>query len=92
MVDLVGRKADGWLPSLFLLEPEQAYRSFERIREAASRAARDPDALTYSLSLSMLMKERAPPAPRPRARSPEAPSGSRASWASWSPRGSRSST
>jgi alkanesulfonate monooxygenase SsuD/methylene tetrahydromethanopterin reductase-like flavin-dependent oxidoreductase (luciferase family) len=57
MLDLVGRKADGWLPSLFLLEPEQAYRSLDRIRKVASRAGRDPEALTYGLNVSVLVKE-----------------------------------
>ncbi|HEX8859614.1 MAG TPA: LLM class flavin-dependent oxidoreductase [Actinomycetes bacterium] len=57
MLDLVGRKADGWLPSLFLLEPERAYRSLDRIRETASRAGRDPEALTYGLNVSVLVKE-----------------------------------
>jgi alkanesulfonate monooxygenase SsuD/methylene tetrahydromethanopterin reductase-like flavin-dependent oxidoreductase (luciferase family) len=50
MLDLVGRKADGWLPSLFLLEPERAYRSLDRIREVASRVGRDPETLTYGLT------------------------------------------
>jgi alkanesulfonate monooxygenase SsuD/methylene tetrahydromethanopterin reductase-like flavin-dependent oxidoreductase (luciferase family) len=57
MLDLVGRKADGWLPSLFLLEPERAYRSVDRIREVASRAGRDPEALTYGYNVGVLIKE-----------------------------------
>jgi alkanesulfonate monooxygenase SsuD/methylene tetrahydromethanopterin reductase-like flavin-dependent oxidoreductase (luciferase family) len=57
MLDLVGRKADGWLPSLFLLEPERAYWSLDRIREVASRAGRDPEALTYGYNIGVLIKE-----------------------------------
>jgi alkanesulfonate monooxygenase SsuD/methylene tetrahydromethanopterin reductase-like flavin-dependent oxidoreductase (luciferase family) len=57
MLDLAGRKADGWLPSLFLLPPEQAYRSLDQIRQAASRAGRDPDQLTYGYNVDVLVKE-----------------------------------
>jgi len=56
MLDLVGRKADGWLPSLFLLEPEQAYRGLDRVRRAASRAGRDPEELTYGYNVGVLVK------------------------------------
>jgi alkanesulfonate monooxygenase SsuD/methylene tetrahydromethanopterin reductase-like flavin-dependent oxidoreductase (luciferase family) len=57
MLELVGRKADGWLASLGLLEPEQAYRDLDRIRAAASRAGRDPEALTYGFNVGVLVKE-----------------------------------
>jgi alkanesulfonate monooxygenase SsuD/methylene tetrahydromethanopterin reductase-like flavin-dependent oxidoreductase (luciferase family) len=35
-------EADGWLRSLFLLEPERGCRSRDRIGEVASRAGYDP--------------------------------------------------
>jgi alkanesulfonate monooxygenase SsuD/methylene tetrahydromethanopterin reductase-like flavin-dependent oxidoreductase (luciferase family) len=57
MLDLVGRKADGWLPSLFLLPPEQAYRSLDQIRQAASRAGRDPNQLTYGYNVGVLVTQ-----------------------------------
>jgi alkanesulfonate monooxygenase SsuD/methylene tetrahydromethanopterin reductase-like flavin-dependent oxidoreductase (luciferase family) len=57
MLDLVGRKADGWLVSLGLLEPEQAYRGLDRIRAAASGAGRDPATLTYGCNIGVLVKE-----------------------------------
>ena len=57
MLDLVGRQADGWLPSLFLLEPEQAYRSLDRVRRAASRAGRDPEGLVYGYNVGVLVRE-----------------------------------
>jgi alkanesulfonate monooxygenase SsuD/methylene tetrahydromethanopterin reductase-like flavin-dependent oxidoreductase (luciferase family) len=57
MLELVGRKADGWLPSMVLLEPERAYRSLQRIREVARRAGRDPDTLTYGYNVGVLIKQ-----------------------------------
>ncbi len=38
MLDLVGRKADGWFPTYQFLEPERAYQKVERIRAAAEHA------------------------------------------------------
>jgi alkanesulfonate monooxygenase SsuD/methylene tetrahydromethanopterin reductase-like flavin-dependent oxidoreductase (luciferase family) len=61
MLDLVGRKADGWLPSMYLLEPEAAFRSLQRVREAATRAGRDPDRLIYGYSVSVMVQEDATP-------------------------------
>ncbi len=57
MLDLVGRRADGWLPSMFLLPPPQAYRSLELVRRAASRAGRDPEELTYGYNVGVLVQE-----------------------------------
>jgi alkanesulfonate monooxygenase SsuD/methylene tetrahydromethanopterin reductase-like flavin-dependent oxidoreductase (luciferase family) len=65
MLDLTGRGADGWLPSMFLLEPPLAYRSLERVRRAASRAGRDPDALVYGYNVGVLVQEGAAPASDP---------------------------
>jgi alkanesulfonate monooxygenase SsuD/methylene tetrahydromethanopterin reductase-like flavin-dependent oxidoreductase (luciferase family) len=42
MLDLIGRKADGWLPSLAWLEPEAIVRSNAIIDEAAVAAGRSP--------------------------------------------------
>jgi alkanesulfonate monooxygenase SsuD/methylene tetrahydromethanopterin reductase-like flavin-dependent oxidoreductase (luciferase family) len=61
MLDLTGRGADGWLPSMFLLEPPLAYRSLERVRRAADRAGRDPDDLVYGYNVGVLVQEGAPP-------------------------------
>lgn len=59
MVDLVGRKADGWLPTLLLLEPEQAYRKFKDIRSAAESAGRNPDDITFAYNIPVLVDETA---------------------------------
>lgn len=42
MIRLVGRKADGWLPSLGVLSREELRDGNERIDEAAAKAGRDP--------------------------------------------------
>jgi alkanesulfonate monooxygenase SsuD/methylene tetrahydromethanopterin reductase-like flavin-dependent oxidoreductase (luciferase family) len=63
MLDLTGRSADGWLPSLFLLEPDDAYRARERVCTAAMRAGRDPDALTSAYNVGVLIDAHAPPRP-----------------------------
>jgi alkanesulfonate monooxygenase SsuD/methylene tetrahydromethanopterin reductase-like flavin-dependent oxidoreductase (luciferase family) len=42
MLDLIGRKADGWLPSLGWLEPDAITRSNEIIDRAATDAGRAP--------------------------------------------------
>lgn len=57
MVDLVGRKADGWFPTYQFLEPEQAYRKLERIRTVAEHAGRNPDDITYAYNVPVLVKE-----------------------------------
>jgi alkanesulfonate monooxygenase SsuD/methylene tetrahydromethanopterin reductase-like flavin-dependent oxidoreductase (luciferase family) len=57
MLDLVGRKADGWLPSMFLLEPDAAYLSLQRVRDSAIRAGRDPDQLVYGYNVSVAVRE-----------------------------------
>lgn len=57
MLDLVGRRAHGWLPSMFLLPPPHAYRSLQQVRQAADRAGRDPDELTYGYNVGVLVQE-----------------------------------
>jgi alkanesulfonate monooxygenase SsuD/methylene tetrahydromethanopterin reductase-like flavin-dependent oxidoreductase (luciferase family) len=42
MLRLIGRKADGWLPSLAYLEPGDVERGNRIIDEAATKAGRDP--------------------------------------------------
>jgi len=64
MLDLTGRRAEGWLPSMFLLPPEAAFRSMRRIREAAAAAGRDPDALTYGDNVSVAVDESAASTPQ----------------------------
>ncbi len=61
MVDLTGRKADGWLPSLFFLPPERAYERMERLRRAAAGAGRDPGDLAYAYNVWLRVEEGAEP-------------------------------
>jgi FAD/FMN-containing dehydrogenase len=42
MLKLIGRKADGWLPSYFYLQPGDLARGNKTIDEAATEAGRDP--------------------------------------------------
>jgi alkanesulfonate monooxygenase SsuD/methylene tetrahydromethanopterin reductase-like flavin-dependent oxidoreductase (luciferase family) len=55
MLELVGRKADGWLPTYQFLAPEQAYRKVERLHRAAELAGRNPDHLTYGYTIPVLI-------------------------------------
>jgi alkanesulfonate monooxygenase SsuD/methylene tetrahydromethanopterin reductase-like flavin-dependent oxidoreductase (luciferase family) len=71
MLDLTGRKADGWVPSLFLLGPDAAYQALERVRSAAACAGRDTDALTYTYNVGVWVDEHAPAAPGQVVGSPE---------------------
>jgi alkanesulfonate monooxygenase SsuD/methylene tetrahydromethanopterin reductase-like flavin-dependent oxidoreductase (luciferase family) len=45
MVRMVGRLADGWIPSLSNLPPDEALRRQDAIDEAARKAGRDPAAI-----------------------------------------------
>ena len=57
MLDLVGRKADGWLPTYQFLEPELAYRKLEQIRRVAEQAGRNPDGITFGYNIPVLVEE-----------------------------------
>jgi alkanesulfonate monooxygenase SsuD/methylene tetrahydromethanopterin reductase-like flavin-dependent oxidoreductase (luciferase family) len=57
MLDLVGRKADGWLPTYQFLAPEQAYQKGEHIRAVAQHAGRNPDEITYGYNIPILVEE-----------------------------------
>jgi len=57
MLDLVGRKADGWLPTYQFLEPEQAFRKLEQIRGVAEQAGRNLDEITYGYNVPILVEE-----------------------------------
>ena len=52
MLGLVGRKADGWLPSLGYLKPGDLAAGNARIDEAAQSAGRDPREIRRLLNLS----------------------------------------
>jgi FAD/FMN-containing dehydrogenase len=52
MLRLVGRKADGWLPSLPYLQPGDLRRGNQLIDEAATAAGRDPQEVTRLLNVT----------------------------------------
>lgn len=52
MLRLVGRKADGWLPSLPYLQPGDLRRGNQVIDEAATAAGRDPREITRLLNVT----------------------------------------
>jgi alkanesulfonate monooxygenase SsuD/methylene tetrahydromethanopterin reductase-like flavin-dependent oxidoreductase (luciferase family) len=61
MLALTGRKADGWLPTMYFLPPEAARAGLQRVRAAAADAGRDPDALTYGYNVGVMVDEEAKP-------------------------------
>lgn len=53
MLRLLGRKADGWLPSLAYLQPGDLQRGNEIIDEAAVAAGRDPREIRRLLNVGL---------------------------------------
>jgi alkanesulfonate monooxygenase SsuD/methylene tetrahydromethanopterin reductase-like flavin-dependent oxidoreductase (luciferase family) len=62
MIRLVGRKADGWLPSLGVLSREEMRAGNEQIDAAADKAGRDPRSIRRVLNVQGLIGEGAAPA------------------------------
>ena len=62
MIRLVGRKADGWLPSLGVLSAEELREGNQRIDAAAEDAGRDPRRIRRVLNLQgVIGPSRTPP-------------------------------
>src|SRR5579859_1735628 len=61
MIRLVGRKADGWLPSLGVLTRDELRAGNEQIDEAAEKAGRDPSSIRRLINIQGLIGETAPP-------------------------------
>jgi alkanesulfonate monooxygenase SsuD/methylene tetrahydromethanopterin reductase-like flavin-dependent oxidoreductase (luciferase family) len=61
MIRLVGRKADGWLPSLGVLTREELRAGNEQIDEAADKAGRDPTSIRRLINVQGLIGEESPP-------------------------------
>lgn len=53
MLELVGRSADGWLPSMPFAPPDRMPGLRSRVRAAAEGAGRDPDAITYAYNVGV---------------------------------------
>ena len=66
MLRLVGRKADGWLPSLGVLSADELRAGNERIDAAAGAAGCDPRQIRRILNLQGVIGEsRTPPGGKP---------------------------
>jgi alkanesulfonate monooxygenase SsuD/methylene tetrahydromethanopterin reductase-like flavin-dependent oxidoreductase (luciferase family) len=52
-LELTGRLADGWIPSLGYRPTSEMPQMMQSVREGASAAGRDPDALTYALNTEL---------------------------------------
>jgi alkanesulfonate monooxygenase SsuD/methylene tetrahydromethanopterin reductase-like flavin-dependent oxidoreductase (luciferase family) len=61
MIRLVGRKADGWLPSLGVLTRDELRAGNEQIDAAAEKAGRDPAAIRRIINVQGVIGE--PPGP-----------------------------
>jgi alkanesulfonate monooxygenase SsuD/methylene tetrahydromethanopterin reductase-like flavin-dependent oxidoreductase (luciferase family) len=57
MLRLTGRKADGWLPSLGVLTPDELRAGNQRIDAAAEKAGRDPGSIRRILNMQGLIGE-----------------------------------
>lgn len=61
MVELTGRYADGWLPSLMYISLDRAAEKMERLRKAAEAAGRDASEITMALNLWLRIEDGAEP-------------------------------
>jgi len=52
-LELTGRLADGWIPSMPYLPPRVARSRMDVVRAAAERAGRDPDGLDYAYNVGV---------------------------------------
>jgi alkanesulfonate monooxygenase SsuD/methylene tetrahydromethanopterin reductase-like flavin-dependent oxidoreductase (luciferase family) len=62
MIRLVGRKADGWLPSLGLLTREELRAGNEQIDAAAEKAGRDPGSIRRIINVQGVIGDQPAPA------------------------------
>lgn len=62
-LEVTGRLADGWIPSMPYLPPALARNRLEVVRAAAERAGRDPDELEVAYNVGVRVG--GPPAPDP---------------------------
>jgi alkanesulfonate monooxygenase SsuD/methylene tetrahydromethanopterin reductase-like flavin-dependent oxidoreductase (luciferase family) len=57
MLDLIGRLADGWVPSMGWATPDRLPEMHGRIDEGAARAGRDPDEIRRAYNISGMIGE-----------------------------------
>jgi alkanesulfonate monooxygenase SsuD/methylene tetrahydromethanopterin reductase-like flavin-dependent oxidoreductase (luciferase family) len=62
MLRLVGRKADGWLPSFGLLDRDELRAGNQQIDAAAEKAGRDPRSIRRIVNVQGLIGDGPPPA------------------------------
>src|SRR3954453_23035367 len=62
MLRLVGRKADGWLPSLGVLSRDELRAGNDQIDAAAEKAGRDPGSIRRIINVQVLIGETPAPA------------------------------
>lgn len=62
-LDLTGRLADGWIPSLGYAPPEEVAAMRELVLDAARRAGRGPEEITCVYNLEVRVDETADPRP-----------------------------
>lgn len=55
--------ADGWIPSLAFMSPDQAPAMMRRVHQAAFEAGRDPEDITCCYNLEVRVDERQPGGP-----------------------------
>lgn len=54
---LVGRLADGWIPSMGYAPPDRVTALRDRVRRSAEVSGRDPNTLTYAYNIPVLVQE-----------------------------------
>jgi len=70
-LNLTGRLADGWIPSLGFAPPDEVRVMRDRVLGAAREAGRDPDDITCAYNIVVRVDERAEPSPSMVSGSPE---------------------
>jgi alkanesulfonate monooxygenase SsuD/methylene tetrahydromethanopterin reductase-like flavin-dependent oxidoreductase (luciferase family) len=61
MLGVLGRLADGWLPSSFVVGFEKVLERRDVLRKAAEEAGRDPDEITCGFNVWVMVREGAEP-------------------------------
>jgi len=59
-LEVTGRLADGWIPSLGFAPPQEAVALGRRVRAAAEAAGRNPDEITFAYNVGVRISAEAP--------------------------------